>query len=342
MRSEESKRSILVGLFVFFAIVLFVAGIFVLGGQQKRFESTVHLKTVFDDVGGLRKGNNVWFSGVKVGTVKDIDFYGKSQVEITMRVEEDVQKYIRKDAKVRISSEGFIGNKILVIEGGSPDSPVVEYNDRLQSVAPFNTEDMMATLQENNKNLVAITSNFKLITSQMAQGQGTVGALLQDTSMAANFKDVVANLERVSINTVRASAALTQFTSKLNSQDGLANQLLTDTLVFQQLKSSVAQLQQTSTNAAVLTENLNDASKQLNTNNNSIGVLLNDQQFSAQLKNTMGNLESSSVKLDENLEALQHNFLFRRYFRKKGKDDAKGDASKKDEIKTEANASKKQ
>ena len=36
METSENKRSVIVGIFVFLGIVLFVAGIFTLAGQQKR------------------------------------------------------------------------------------------------------------------------------------------------------------------------------------------------------------------------------------------------------------------------------------------------------------------
>ncbi|MGY0035900.1 hypothetical protein [Pedobacter sp. NJ-S-72] len=40
------------------------------------------------------------------------------------------------------------------------------------------------------------------------------------------------------------------------------------------------------------------------------------------MKNTVSNLESSTKKLDENMEALQHNFLLRGFFKKKAKTEA--------------------
>jgi phospholipid/cholesterol/gamma-HCH transport system substrate-binding protein len=55
-------------------MVIFVAGIFILGGQQKRFVRTIRVNAVFDNVAGLKVGNNVWFSGVKIGTVKAMNF----------------------------------------------------------------------------------------------------------------------------------------------------------------------------------------------------------------------------------------------------------------------------
>jgi len=327
MKPEENKRAVMVGLFILFSIILFATGVLTLGGKQSRFTRTIHLKTVFDDVGGLKKGNNIWFSGVKVGTVSEISFFGKSQVEISMRIEKNAQKYIKKNSTIGISSDGFIGNKILIIEGGSPDAPHVESGDWLEAIVPLNTDDIMATLQENNKNLAEITRDLKVITSQLVQGQGTLGTLLNDSAMASEFMAVMANLEQVSANTVSASGALNQFTTKLNTEGGLANQILTDTLVFQQLKTSVAQLQQTAVSMSMLTENLNQTSKKLNDNNNSVGVLLNDELFSAQLKNTMDNLESSTEKLDENMEALQHNFLFRGYFKRKAREEQRSNSN---------------
>jgi phospholipid/cholesterol/gamma-HCH transport system substrate-binding protein len=323
MNTAENRRSVIVAIFVALGILILVSGIFILGGQQKRFERTIKLVTVFNDVSGLRKGNNVWFSGVKIGTVKEIKFKGNSQVAITMRIEEDVRQYIRRDCKVKISSESLIGNKILLIYGGSTEAPAVEDGDIIISETPASTEDMMATLQETNKNLVGITKDLKELSFGLVNGKGTVGALLNDSSMALNVKKILDNLNAVSANTERASLALSSFTGKMNTKGGLANQLLTDTAVFSQLKAAVAELQQTTVNASEATGNISQASNKLNQKDNGVGVLLNDPNFASQLQNTMENLQSSTEKLDENMEALKHNFLLRGYYKKKAKKDSK-------------------
>jgi phospholipid/cholesterol/gamma-HCH transport system substrate-binding protein len=46
-------------------------------------------------------------------------------------------------------------------------------------------------------------------------------------------------------------------------------------------------------------------------------VLLADTSFAQKLRTTIDNANSASAKLDENMEAMQHNFLLRGYFRKK-------------------------
>lgn len=321
MSTADNKRSVIVGIFVLLAIVILVAGIFTLAGQQKRFISSITLFAVFDDVAGLKPGNNIWFSGVKVGTVKKIEFYGDSQVEVTMNVEENAQQYIREDAIARISSESFIGNKNIVIEGGSEQASPVEDGDRIRAANPLDTDELVETLQKNNNNLVAITSDIRQLTSKLTKGEGTVGKLLTDSTLANNFEAMVANLQQTSQNTVSASRGLNQFTAKLNTPGGLVNQALTDTTVYSQLRISMAQLQEATNAAAELTENLRETSTRLNNEGNAVGVLLSDEEFARNLKSTMQNLETSTEKFDRNMEALQSNILFRGFFRKQAKEE---------------------
>ncbi|MDQ4139418.1 MAG: MlaD family protein [Bacteroidota bacterium] len=331
MSIAENKRSVIVGIFIFLAVVIFILGVFLLGGQQKRFVTSINIKAVFDDVAGLKPGNNVWFSGVKIGTVKTINFYGESQVEITMSIEEKVRQYIRKDSKARISSESLIGNRIIVLFGGSQQAASVEEGDRVLAENPLDTDDVMETLQENNKNLVGITRDFKTLSSRLVQGQGTMGAILKDSAMADNFRAVVNNLRQASSTTVRAAGALATFTNKLNTEEGLASKFLTDTVVFRRLEKSVAQIEQSTAAAADITSNLKQVSSKLNAENNSVGVLLNDEVFADQLRNTMTNLESSTDELDETLKAIQNNFLLKGYFRRKAVREAREAAKQKEE-----------
>ncbi len=323
MNTADNKRSIIVGIFVLLALVILIAAIFTLGGNQKRFISTIQVRALFDDVAGLKTGNNVWFSGVKIGTIKSISLHGDSQVEVTMNIEESAQEYIRKDAIARISSESFIGNKNIIIESGTQQAGIIQDGDRITAVNPLNTDDLMETLQQNNKNLVAITGDFKQLSSKLVNGEGTVGAMLTDTAMADNFRTIVANLQRVTQNTMRASNDLNRFTSQLNNPGSLANELITDTTVFNQLQSSMAQLKEASTSAAALTQNLQQATSNINSQNSAMGVLLNDKEFARNLQSTMQNLETSTEKFDQNMEALQNNFLLRGFFRKQAKEQEK-------------------
>lgn len=319
----ENKRSVLVGIFVFLGIAILVAGVLTLGGQQKKFVKAIHLKTVFDNIGGLQTGNNIWFSGVKIGTVRKINFYGDSQVEIEMNVEKSVAEFIRKDSKATISSDGLIGNKIIVIYGGSTEVPAVEEGDRLEGVMPLDTDKMMETLQVNNENLVEITADLKVLTGKIANGEGIVGAVMTDSTLAENFKTILVNLDRASSNSLRIINELNAFTAKLNKEGNLFNDLVTDTTMVTDLKASMESLKSTAENSAEMTKKLNEITDKLNSSDNSMGMLLNDPAFAESLKSTMKNADSATYNLNQGMEALEYTWPFNRGFKRKAKAEEK-------------------
>ena len=137
------------------------------------------------------------------------------------------------------------------------------------------------------------------------------------------MEQVIASLKKASDNTQRLTASLSDYGSKLKQDGTLANDLVTDTAVFRSIRASAANLDQISTSAVELTNNLKTASNDLNSNESAIGILLHDDTSAASLKTTLKNLETSTAKLDENMEALQHSFLLRGFFKKKAKENAK-------------------
>lgn len=318
-----NKRAITVGIFIFIALAIFIAGVLALGGQNKTFADTFTVRAIFSDVDGLQPGNNVWLSGVKVGTIKKIGFISNAQVEVAINIEEKYQQYIHKDSKAKISSDGLIGNKIIEIYGGTPQSPVAQTGDVLGVDKALSMDEMLNTLQENNKNILAITTDFKEVSKGIAAGQGTLGKLLKDEGIVNQVEAMLASLQTTSRKADAMVADLAAYTSKLQSKGSLTNSLITDTVIFSRLRSTMDQVEQASSTANALVEDLRATSQRLNATDGAVGVLLNDAETAAQLKETMRNLQSSTQKLDENMEALQHNFLLRGFFRKKAKAEAK-------------------
>ncbi|MDB5272511.1 MAG: transporter, permease component [Chitinophagaceae bacterium] len=320
MNESPNKRAVIVGLFVLVGLLFLAAGILTIGNLHETFTTKMRVNTVFEDVSGLQAGNNVWFSGVKIGTVKKVRFHGKSQVRVLMNIDEDAQQYIRKDAKVKISTDGLIGNKILIIYGGTPTAGVIQEDDTLHVEKTLSTEDMMNTFQESNVNVQEITNDLKKITGKLSKGEGSIGKLLNDETIYKDITATTASLQKASQKAQALMTSLSTFSAKLNDKGTLANDLVTDTVVFKSVKASIAQLQHIADSASAMVDDLKKAS----TNPKSpVGVLLYDEETGTHLKESMKNLESSSAKLDEDLEALQHNFLLRHYFKKKAKEESK-------------------
>ena len=320
MEKSPHKRSIVVGIFVFLGLLFLVLGILVIGNLNETFKRKIEVFTLFDDVSGLQAGNNIWFSGVKIGSISNLQFYSDNKVKVGMKIETKSVPFIHKDAFVKLGTDGLIGNKILIIYGGTPESPPVESGDTLRVEKTFSSEDMINTLQENNKNLFAITSDLKVITDKLAKGEGSVGKLMNDDAVYTHLEAATLSLQNAAGQAQKLISSLNKFSEGLNKKGTLAHQLTNDTVVFNSMKASVVRLQQVADTAHSLISNLNEASSNSKT---SLGVLLHDEEAGAHLKQTLMNLETSSQKLDEDLEAAQHNFLLRGYFKKKDKEKRK-------------------
>lgn len=319
MSTNERKRALTVGLFVLIGLLILVAGILVLGTQQNKFSKNLVVTTYFHDVKGLKVGNNVWFSGVKVGIIKEITFQSINDVKVVMHIEQKSSDFIRKDAVAKLGSDGLIGNAIVSLVGGSDNSSPIDDGDVIKSVSGTDTEAMFATLQVNNENLVEITKNFAILSKQMVEGKGLVGSLMTDSTITLSLKNSVSSLNGVMAGANRATNDLAVLMNKLNSNQGLIHDLSTDTAVFASLRASAAQLQGVTQTATALMENLNKTSERLNDTDNAIGALTNDPGVALEIKQILKNLNTSTEKLDENMKALQSNFLFRGYFKKQNK-----------------------
>ncbi len=321
--SNNNKRALIVGIFIFLGIAIIAVTILTLGGQQKTFSKAITLKAIFDDVQGLQKGNNIWFSGVKIGTVKKISFYGTSQVEVDLNIQESSKEYIRQDAKAKISSDGLIGNKIVVIYEGSDKALAVEEGDVLRVDKTFTSDEMINTLQDNNKNLLEITNDFKVISKRLTNGEGSIGKLLTDESLIRDLETVMLSLKKATNNTERLTSTVSEYASQLNNKGTLAHELVNDTVIFSRLKATSAQIQEMSRKTNEVIADLKQASKTVNEGLNDrttpIGMLLKDKTAATDIKTSLYYLNTSSKKLDENLEALQNNFLLRGFFKKRDK-----------------------
>ena len=205
MKSTGYTRAIIVGIFVFLGVAIFIITVLTLGSQHKTFEKSITVRTFFDNVNGLQKGNNVWFSGVKVGTIKKVNLKENGQVEVEINIEDVSVKFIPKDAKAKLSSDGLIGNKIIEIYGGTQGGAKIQEGDIIGGDKLLSTDAMMSTLSKNNDNILAITNDFKLISSRMAAGKGSVGKLLTDETLADQLNATTNILKRASLNLEKLS-----------------------------------------------------------------------------------------------------------------------------------------
>jgi len=312
MNESTHRHTIVVGLFVLIGLVILVAGVLLIGNLNRTFKNKIKVVAYFDNVNGLQKGNYIWFSGVRIGTVKSLRILGPSGVEVIMDIDSKIEQFIQKDSKVKLGSDGFIGNRILVIYGGSQEVGSIEEGDTLRVEKTLSTDDLISTLQQSNENLKSITSDFKIISKKLVEGEGTMGKLLNDNSVYENINSAVASLHGASVKAQQIISSFADFSAGLKKEGTLAYGLSSDTVVFTTIKASVLNLKQITDTATLLINHLKEAESNPDT---PVGVILHDEKTGVELRETLKNLNESSEKLKVDLEALQHSFLLKGYFK---------------------------
>jgi len=152
-----------------------------------------YLKSV--NVSGLQVGNNIRFSGINIGTVDNIKIVNDSTVMVSMSIRKEISQFIRMDSEVSIGSEGLIGDKLLAISRGSADSPLALDGQQLTSKEPVETDDIISSLQVTAGNAEVISYQLADIMTKINAGNGTLGRLIQDTTIAENLNQTIVNLK---------------------------------------------------------------------------------------------------------------------------------------------------
>lgn len=198
METHTDKFKIRLGLFIAGGLALFVLAIFIIGKQKNLFNPVFKLTTTFYNVSGLQVGNNIRFSGVNVGTVDKISIINDSAVKVVMLIRKEVHQFIKKDSEVAIGSEGLIGDKLLIITQGSVLAPIAKDDQQLNSKEPIETDAIMSSLQITVENAAIISEQLAEIMTNVNSGNGTLGRLIKDTSIAENINQTIVNLKKSS------------------------------------------------------------------------------------------------------------------------------------------------
>lgn len=317
MSERSDRKNAKLGFFVLISLVLFLTAIFFVGGARDLFNPTIDIHTSFKDVSGLTRGNNVWLSGVRIGTVRRVSIANDSMVSVTLRIREEDRKFINKDARASIGSDGLIGNTIVVIEPGRSGVPIEE-DDVIASITQTGAQDIMNMLETTGQNVLVITEDIQRITKQLNAGEGTLGRLLNSPDLADNLENTMQSLETTSQRTARVSGNLNRMINQLEqNEDGPVHTLMNDTSFSRVYDSLLVNLQTTGRNINQISQELEQLSNRMNNDENALNVVLSDSTFANDLQRTMNNAAEGSERLNENMEALQSHWLFRGFFRRR-------------------------
>ena len=196
MKTTNNAYKIKLGIFVTLGILILFVIIFFIGNNQNLFSSKFRVNTNFRNVSGLQVGGQVRFSGISVGTIENIAIVNDTTVNVTVMLNSDVQKFIKQDSKASISSEGVIGDKLLVISQGSAGAPEVKDGASIPSVEPVEFDSILSSIQISAQNAEIITDELAMMLIGINQGEGTIGKLLNDDGVAEDLEKTMENLRK--------------------------------------------------------------------------------------------------------------------------------------------------
>jgi len=315
---KTTSQKLRLGLFVIIGLSLFILAVYFIGDKQQMFGKTNELSAVFNNVSGLQLGNNVRYSGINVGTVSGIVMINDTAIKVDMLVDKTIFPHIRKNAIATISSDGLVGNMIINIIPGKEKASSVSPGDEIRTLSRIRTDDMLNTLGKTNKNAALLTSDLLKITNEINQGTGTVGLLIKDANLANDLKQTVHYLKITGKGSSESITKINRLLSSLENKDNVIG-VLKDTAVANNLKKIVLNLKQTSTQIDNVINNLDTTIVNIKNGKGAVNYLSNDPELVRKIDSTMTNVNEASLRLNENLEALKHNFLLRGYFRKQEK-----------------------
>ncbi|MUP47083.1 MCE family protein [Gramella sp. BOM4] len=320
---KSTSQKIRLGVFVTLGLLMLIAALYFIGNRQHLFTRNMAVFAEFENVNGLQIGNNVRYSGINVGTVSKIEMIGDSRIVVQMMVEESTGRFIKRDAIASIGSDGLVGSMVVNILPGQEDLNPISTGDTIDTYSRIGADDMLSTLNVTNENAALLTSDLLKITDKILEARGTLGVLVSDTTLARDIQITLANLKETSAETSRAMKKINRELAGINMKESAAGTLLSDTLSRDRIEHLIRNLDSASLQIIDITAQVNHMLQEIREGEGALHYLTQDRELVQNIDTTMVNIKESSVKLNENMEALRHNWLFRGYFRKLEKQERK-------------------
>lgn len=297
-----------IGLFVIIGFAVLLVFIFAIGSQEKMFNRKSEIYASFQTVSGLKSGAQVQYAGIPIGSVTDIRLPRSptDSVRITMKIVNNALHLVRANSVATITTEGLIGDKLIMIEDGiGPASAVVEGN-HIAGESPTDYSKYVDTLESAINNVNRLTSEATLLLTGLRNGQGSIGKLLTDDAL---YRDI----HKLSIESQATMIAARAQVERVGEQVHRVGVRVED-----------------------LSTEVDDIVSGIKRGEGSVGKLLKDEALYNDLRATSDNIRISSYdmrdalakvslgggRFAEVMEALKHNFLVKGYFEERGYWDA--------------------
>ena len=316
---KKPMNTVKLGLFVIAGLFFLVFLLYMIGSNSNLFGSNYILKTRFENVQGLKAGNNVRFAGIEVGTVKKLNILSDTVIEVEMVIDEKMKEVIRKNAVVAIGTDGLVGNKVVNIVASKFPADLATEGDILASRKPIDTDDMLRVLSKTNSDIAVVVDNLKTTVARI-NNSTALWALLNDNSLPADLKKSAENIRLATAKANTMVNDLSSVVSDVKSGKGSLGAILTDTSFAVHLNEAIGKINSVGDEAMQLSDQIasvvSGLKKDINSGNGPIHSVLKDSAMAATINQSLINIQNGTDAFNANMEALKHSFLFRGYFRR--------------------------
>ena len=314
-----NAQKIKLGVFVLLTALTLVVSLYFIGKKQNLLGNTFRITGVFNNISGLKLGNNVRYAGINVGTVRNIVMLNDTTICVDMVMQADILRHIRKNARAAVGSDGLVGSMVVNIFPVTGDAEPLQPGDTIMSIKKITANDMISTLNITNENAAELSQELLQITHSLNEGKGSLGLLLNDEKMGEDLKLTISNLRSASKNAAAMVDEIKSVISEIDKEESLFYVLLKDSVSAARFRNTIANLERSSEQIGTVLDGLSEVVDDVKTGEGTFNYLVSDTILVQDIQATVKNIREGSVMLNENLEAMRHNVLFRGYFKKQEK-----------------------
>jgi phospholipid/cholesterol/gamma-HCH transport system substrate-binding protein len=306
----------MVGAFVLGGVLLFGAGLFMIGDRRLLFAEHLEINTAFGKVSGVEVGTAVRVAGMEAGEVLDIAVppVPSQKFRVRMRVRRDLSHLVRTDSICAIQTDGIVGSTFIQISPGTDTAPPVAAGGTIPGTDPIELADL---IQEGRDTFRVLSKQVVDLTDDVS---GAIGALTETTeSVNAMVVDANQEIKKIGATGARAidEVRLTlgearDIVHAVKGGQGSIGQLLTNDALYQRVTGVAAEAERTMSNLQASTERVRATIEKATARDGAA------QQILANLRDTTAVTREVVADLSEGTEALKRNFLIRGFFKDRG------------------------
>lgn len=317
--AKRTINNIKLGVFVLAGLLFLILLLYMIGKNRNMFGANFILKARFENIQGLKSGNNVRYAGIEVGTVKKINIVNDTTIEVVMIIEDKMKSVIHKSAIVSIATDGLVGNKVVNIVAGKTPGDIAADGDMLLSKKPVDTDDLIRTFSKTNKDLAVIAENLKITITRINNSEA-LWSLLNDDGLPKNLRQSAINIKQATAKANDFIGDLHGIVADVRNGKGSLGRILTDTILAYNLNEAIVKIQEAGAEADTLATQIsvavNNVDNEINRGKGMVHALLKDSVMTAKLNESLANIQKGTDGFNRVMDAVKSSFLFRGYFRK--------------------------